>query len=57
VIFTYPCWELQALAVGFLAKKIHHGDTEFTEVARNVTRGWSLSKNFRVEKQVLAGEG
>jgi hypothetical protein len=38
----YPCWELHA--VGFLAQKIHHGDTEFTEVARNLTRGWTLFK-------------
>jgi hypothetical protein len=30
-------------------EKIHHGDTEFTEVARNDRLGWTVSK-LRVEK-------
>jgi hypothetical protein len=35
--------------------KIHHGDTELTEVAQERHAGMDALQNFRVEKQVAAG--
>src|SRR6266508_3983089 len=36
--------------------KIHHGETEFTEVARNDTRGWTLSKSLGLKSKYGWGD-
>jgi GxxExxY protein len=54
VIFTYPCWELQALAVGFLAKKFTT-ETRSSRRLHGTSRGDGRSAAIEVHRQLGPG--